>query len=130
MDNYKKESVMKKVLMMAMGLCFILSASPALAGAPEGEALFKGAAKCKNCHNTTDKKKVGPGLSKVLDRAGAEWVKSFLADPQAVWTADEGYTKTLKESVNSVGKPKPKHKTHKLTDEEIENLLDFLRTLT
>ncbi|MDH5509459.1 MAG: c-type cytochrome [Nitrospinota bacterium] len=120
---------MKKVLLTAVALCFTFAAYPAMADPAAGEALFTGAAKCKNCHNPTDKKKVGPGLLGVVDRAGEAWIKSYLNDAPATWTADEGYTKTLKASVGSVGKPKPKHKTKKLTEQEITDLVDFLKTL-
>ncbi|MDH5637607.1 MAG: cytochrome c [Nitrospinota bacterium] len=120
---------MKKVLLMAIAFCFTFATYPAMADPAAGEALFKGSAKCKNCHKVTAKKKVGPGLAAVVDRAGEDWIKGFLADPKAVWTADEGYTKTLKAAVERVEKPKPKHKTKKLTEQQISDLVDYLKTL-
>ena len=119
---------MKKIIYLVPVLAILAGALPAMADAAAGEALFNGAGKCKNCHKTTDKKKVGPGLAGAVSRGGEEWIKAFLKDPQAVWTADEGYTKTLKAAVNNT-KPKPKHKTRQLTDDEIQALLDYLKTL-
>lgn len=104
-------------------------AAPASADSAAGEALFNGAGNCKMCHNVTDKKKVGPGLAKVMTRAPEAWVASFLKDPAGVWKANEGYTSTLKTTLNAASKPNPSHKTPPLTDQQIADLSAYLKTL-
>jgi len=120
---------MRALLTIVSFLCLAMGASWAQADPAAGEAFFNGGGKCKNCHNTSDKKKVGPGLSQITQRAGEDWIKAFLNDTNGVWAADEGYTKTLKAAMNKTGKPKPAHKTRQLTETEINDLLDFLKTL-
>lgn len=104
-------------------------ASPASSDSAGGEALFNGDGKCKMCHNVTDKKKVGPGLAKIMTRAPEAWVASFLKDPVGVWKANEGYTATLKTAVNGATKANPTHKTPPLTDQQVSDLTAYLKTL-
>lgn len=119
---------MKKISAFVVAL-FIFNVSNAFAGVAEGEALFK-SVKCKNCHNITEKKKVGPGLKGVSKRASDDWVKAWLENSKAVWTANEGYTRTLKKVMKKESKPKPTHKVKKkLTEQEIKDLMDYMKTL-
>jgi cytochrome c2 len=122
-----KEVNMKKAL-IALAVLFLMGpVAKATAGAAEGEAVWK-SVKCSNCHNQNDKKKVGPGLAGALTRADEAWVKAWLADPEAAWKANEGYMVTLKTAMGKAGSPKPAHKTRKLTEPEINDLVEFLKT--
>lgn len=106
-----------------------LSVSYASADNAAGIAVFK-EGKCKNCHHITAKKKVGPGLAGISKRAPEEWIKSWLVDYKAVWTANEGYTKTLKKVMKKESKPKPTHKVKiKLSDQQVSDLIEYLNTL-
>ncbi len=120
---------MNAKLLTLAAIIALFSAVPAYADAVAGEALFNGAGKCKTCHNVTDKKKVGPGLAGILTRAPEAWVAAFLKDPPGVWTANEGYTKTLRTALNAASKQNPSHKTPPLTDQQITDLTAFLKTL-
>ncbi|MBI3815385.1 MAG: cytochrome c [Nitrospinae bacterium] len=110
----------------------LFSYSFASADAAKGEAIFKDTkvGNCKTCHDTGDKKKLGPGLKGISDRASKEWITKWLEDTQAVWDANEAYTQDLKKRMNKEGKPKPAHKTPvKLTPEQIADLIDYIGTL-
>lgn len=108
---------------------FTLSVSHAFADTAAGEAVYK-AAKCKNCHKLTAKKKVGPGLAGISKRASDEWLIAWFKDYKAVWKANEGYTKTLKKVMKKESKPKPTHKVKmKLSDQQINDLLAYMKTL-
>jgi len=117
---------MKKASIIFAALAVLIQAQTAAAGAAEGEAAWK-ALKCGNCHNQTDKKKVGPGLAGLMTRTNDAWVKSWLADPEGVWKANEGYTVTLKTAMGKAGSPKPAHKTRKLTEQEVNDLVEFMK---
>lgn len=117
---------MRKIALAAAAL-LVLSVSQASADPAAGESLFNGGGKCKNCHKTTEKKKVGPGLAGITKRASEDWIKAWLKDPQGVWEANEGYTKTLKAAMKKESKPKTSHKTKKLSDQEIADLMDYMK---
>lgn len=120
---------MKNIAVYAVSIFFFAGASYASADAALGEALFHGAAKCKNCHKISSKKKLGPGLAGVAKRAPEGWLAKWLKDPQGTWAANEGYTKTLKSTLKRESKPKTRHKTKKLTDTQIKGIIDYLKTL-
>lgn len=110
----------------------LFSYSFASADGAKGESIFKDTkvGNCKTCHDTGDKKKMGPGLKGVTDRASKEWITKWLEDTQAVWDANDAYTQDLKKRTKKEGKPKPAHKVPaKLTPEQITDLLDYLSTL-
>jgi len=113
---------------VALVALFALGTTNAYADAAAGEALFA-STKCKNCHKITDKKKVGPGLAGVAKRVSDDWLKAWLADANGVWTANEGYTAELKKTMKKEDKPKTAHKTRKLTDQEIADLIAYMKTL-
>lgn len=77
---------MKKTLMIAAAAAFVVGG---LTAAPEAQAAAW--AKCKACHNFTDKNKVGPGLAGVIGRkAGSH--PGFHYSPSLKggnWTWDE-----------------------------------------
>ena len=118
---------MNKAILAIIAVLLALNTSSALA-ASAGEELFK-SAKCSNCHNTSEKKKVGPGLAGLMQRTNEVWVRAWLADSVAVWTANEAYTVTLKATMKKEASPKPSHKTRKLEASEIDALVEFLKTL-
>lgn len=122
---------MKKsfALIIATAMAATFSSGTAHADANAGKSLFEGAVKCTNCHNINDKKKVGPGLAGITKRASEDWLKKWLKDPPAAWNADDEYTKKLKEAMKKADKPKPSHTTRALTDQEIADLMDYLKTL-
>jgi cytochrome c2 len=112
--------------------CILFSYSFASADAAKGEEIFKNTkvGNCKTCHDTGEKKKVGPGLKGVTDTASKGWITKWLEDTQAVWDANEAYTQDLKKRMKKEGKPKPAHKAPaKLTPQQIADLIDYLSTL-
>ena len=103
-----------------------------LADAAKGQAVFNNTnvGNCKSCHDTGDKKKVGPGLKGITDRASKEWLTKWLEDAQAVWDANDSYALDLKRRVKKEGKPKPTHKPPvKLNTEQVTDVIDYLATL-
>lgn len=97
-----------------------------------GQAIFNDAkvGNCKTCHDTGDKKKVGPGLKGVTDRQPKEWIEKWLADPQAVWAANDNYVQDMKRRMNKADKPNTAMKLPtKLSAEQIADLIEYLATL-
>ena len=101
------------------------------ADAAKGEAIFKDTkvGNCKTCHNTNDKKKVGPGLKGAIDRHSREWLEKWIADPQAVWDTNDADIQDLKKRMNKKDKPKTAMKPGKLSADQIADVIDFLSTL-
>ncbi|MBI5749189.1 MAG: cytochrome c [Nitrospinae bacterium] len=109
-----------------------LNYSFVLADAVKGQAVFNDTkvGNCKSCHDTGDKKKVGPGLKGITERASKDWLTKWLEDTKAVWDANDSYTQDLKKRVKKEGKPKSAHKTPvKLSAEQITDVIDYLATL-
>ncbi|MBI3583617.1 MAG: cytochrome c [Nitrospinae bacterium] len=110
----------------------LMNYSFASADAAKGEAIFKDTkvGNCKTCHDTGDKKKVGPGLKGVTDRQPKEWIEKWLADPQGTWAANDEHAQDLKKRMNKVDKPNTAMKLPtKLAADQIADLIDFLGTL-
>ncbi|OGW11068.1 MAG: hypothetical protein A2W77_09780 [Nitrospinae bacterium RIFCSPLOWO2_12_39_16] len=126
---------MKRYVCILSGLAFaivLMNYSFVSADAAKGQAIFNDAkvGNCKTCHDTGDKKKVGPGLKGVTDRQPKEWLQKWLADPQAVWDANDEHVQDLKKRMNKVDKPKTAMKPAiKLTPEQVADVIDFLGTL-
>lgn len=120
---------MTRIILALGGALVFMTAPQASADAAGGEKLFNGDGRCKTCHRTSGKKKVGPGLKGVVERAGEEWIRAWLKDPPAVWSGADPYTADLKKRMKKEDKPKPTHKTRELTDQEVEDLIDFFKTL-
>lgn len=114
---------------VAASIATMVTSGAAYADVNAGKSLFEGPVKCINCHNINDKKKVGPGLAEITKRTTEDWLKKWLKDPPAVWNAGDDYTKKLKETMKKADKPKPSHTTRPLTDPEIGDLLDYMKTL-
>lgn len=119
-------------LLLLVFTCIFFNFSFVSADAGKGEAVFNNTnvGNCKSCHDTGDKKKVGPGLKGITNRASKEWIAKWLEDTQAVWDANDSYTQELKKRVKKEGKPKSAHKPPvKLTAEQITDVIDYLATL-
>ncbi len=102
----------------------------AIAGdASRGANLFYGSARCKTCHRIDADKLVGPGLAGVKDRHSEAWLKQWIANPQAVWTANNAEVQELKWRVGKSSKPKTAMAPARLTDGEIDDIIAFLQTL-
>lgn len=126
---------MKRYFSLLSVLAFagiLMNYSFASADVAKGQEIFNNAkvGNCKTCHDTGDKKKVGPGLKGATDRQPKEWIEKWLADPQAVWDANDEHVQDLKKRMNKVDKPKTAMKVPtKLSAEQITDLLDYLATL-
>jgi len=107
--------------------------STAFAGdADAGKSIYedKKAGNCKMCHKTTGKKLVGPGLKGVSARNSDEWLKKWLTDPQATWEENDAETQELRKRMKKQKKKKTAMKMKKkLSDEEIDHLIAYLKTL-
>ncbi len=107
--------------------------STAFAGdAAMGKSIYedKKAGNCKMCHKITDKKGVGPGLKGVSARYSDGWMKKWLKDPQAVWEENDAETQGLRKLMKKEKRKKTAMKMKKkLSDEEIDNLIAYLKTL-
>jgi cytochrome c2 len=110
----------------------IFSYSSASADAAKGEEIFKNTkvGNCKTCHDTGEKKKVGPGLKGVTDRVPKDMITKWLENPQALWDTDNDYIKDLKKRQKKEDKPKTAMKLpSKLSAEQINDVIDYLTTL-
>ncbi len=126
---------MKRYLGILSVLAFaavLFSYSFASADAANGEEIFKNTkvGNCKTCHDTGDKKKVGPGLKGVTDRVQKDVLTKWLTDPQALWDSGSDYIKDLQVRMKKEGKPKTAMKLPgKLSAEQITDLIDYMATL-
>lgn len=114
-------------LIALLFFALLLMPQPVFAGS--GEALYN--KKCKACHKISAKKKVGPGMAAISKRPGIskEWVKKWLADPQKVWTENEGYTVTMKKALRKTKKKRTAMKLKgkfKLNPEDIDPIVDYI----
>lgn len=115
-----------RILFVALLLTLSFSlnaATEAAAGPAEGEAVFK--SKCKACHKFGGKV-MGPDLAGIGQRATAEWLTKWLTDTKGTFAGDDPYTIDMKKRAKS--KKKPKHRTKKLTEADISNVIDLLMT--
>ncbi len=62
-------------------------ASPSVASADSGEAIFK--QRCAACHTVGGGKLVGPDLQGVADRRPAQWLRKFVKSPQGMVDAGD-----------------------------------------
>lgn len=126
---------MKVRMILALFIITIVAglSSAAFAGdAAIGKSIYenKKAGNCKMCHKTTKKKLVGPGLEGVSARHSDGWMKKWLKDPQATWEENDAETHELKKQMKKEKRKKTAMKLkRKLSDEEIDNLVAYLKTL-
>jgi cytochrome c2 len=85
-----------------------------------GKALFK--ANCASCHNASQVKSIGPGLSGVLDRIPTgDWKYHFIRNADSVIKSGDAYANAKFEEYNkSIQTPFPN-----LTNAQIDSILDY-----
>ncbi|MBE9504510.1 MAG: c-type cytochrome [Proteobacteria bacterium] len=105
---------MKKIISLVATIA-LLTVGAGISFAGDGEKVFK--KKCKGCHTTTAKKKMGPGLKGVFGRESAI----------AGTLDDAGLTAYLKDP-KAVNK-KAKMPNLKLEDDQITSVIEYLKTL-
>lgn len=86
--------------------------------AANGKTVFE--AKCSACHNTTDVKKVGPGLAGVTQRRQAAWVLNMITNPQEMTQKDPTAKKLLEEHLTQMT-------FQDVSDEQAKEILEFFR---
>lgn len=86
----------------------------------EGEQLFK--TKCMACHRKTERKLIGPGLSKILTKRTPEWTMNMIINPQKMIKEDK-----IAKSLFNV------YKTPMLDlgikEKEARSILEYMRTI-
>lgn len=127
--------IMKIRMILALFIVTMVAglSSTAFAGdAATGKSIYeaKKVGNCKMCHKTTAKKLVGPGLKEVSKRHSDEWLKKWLNNPQATWEENDTETQELKKRMKKEKKKKTSMKMKKkLSDEQIDHLVAYLKTL-
>ena len=87
-----------------------------LAKAGKGVWSAKG---CVGCH-MIGKKMAGPDLNGLYERRGADWVKSWLKNPEPMFESDEAVKAMVKE-FNGMKMP-----NMKLTDAQIDQVMHYI----
>ena len=104
---------------MAMGVS-AYAADPSVVNSDEaiaaGKAVFN--ANCKTCHKL-DQKYIGPALRGATDRNSAAWVKTWIANSQAVIASGDAYAVALYKEYNNSVMPSYAF----LSDAELDGLL-------
>ena len=76
--------------------------------------------KCASCHKLTDEKLVGPGWAGVTKRRHPGWIMNFMSNPDVMLDKDPAAKEMLE--LCAVRMP-----NQNLSDEEMRNLLEFMR---
>ena len=99
------------------------AADPAVANTDEaiaaGKAVFN--ANCKTCHKL-DQKYIGPALRGATDRNSAAWVKTWIANSQAVIASGDSYAVALYKEYNNSIMPSYAF----LSDAELDGVLAYI----
>jgi mono/diheme cytochrome c family protein/heme/copper-type cytochrome/quinol oxidase subunit 2 len=99
------------------------AADPAVVNSDEaiaaGKAVFN--ANCKTCHKL-DQKYIGPALRGATDRNSAAWVKTWIANSQAVIASGDSYAVALYKEYNNSIMPSYTF----LSDAELDGLLSYI----
>jgi mono/diheme cytochrome c family protein len=99
------------------------AADPAVVNSDEaiaaGKAVFN--ANCKTCHKL-DQKYIGPALRGATDRNSAAWVKTWIANSQAVIASGDSYAVALYKEYNNSIMPSYAF----LSDAELDGLLSYI----
>ncbi len=120
------------IMAIVCTLVFSISGVAIAGDTAKGEAIFK-KKKCKQCHNLTEKKKVGPGLKGVTSRRSEGWLVKWLMNPQKTWAENDAETQKLRKwraGREEAKKTKMKFKKPPLTEEEVKDLIAFLKEKT
>ena len=94
-------------------------AAPVNQNGSPGETIFQ--TKCVACHTIGKGKLVGPDLKDVTARRDARWLKSFIADPNKLFAANDPTAQQLLSESNNVKMP-----ALGLTAAEVDALVAFL----
>lgn len=116
---------MTRLFAIFMAFAFAIGAAGiASAGdAGKGEGLWA-SKKCKNCHNMTDKKKVGPGLVGVTKKRSHQWLVKWISDTKGTWKDGSAETQAMKDEYGYKGK-RPKMKV-KVKPAEAEDIIAWM----
>lgn len=131
-----------RVTSVAVLLCLVGTGSSAIADSELGKQIFK-KRNCSLCHQVTltgaEFKPICPGLKGVKEMHSKAWVRKWLKDPAAVWKTNDKDVQSINARYFKYrgSKPKPREsfmatyvgKKYVLSDEEIEDLIDYLWTL-
>lgn len=112
-----KENPMKKFACIAT---WLLLFSLMLTGQSGPETLYQST--CAACHTINGGRLVGPDLSGVYERREEDWLIRFIRSSQTMLKAGDSLTVALYEEYNHIPMP-----DNPLTDQEIRNLLDYIR---
>ncbi|MFN8287978.1 MAG: cytochrome c [Chitinophagales bacterium] len=86
--------------------------------AESGKSVFE--AKCSACHNSTDVKKVGPGLFGVTQRRQPAWILNMITNPQEMTQKDPTAKKLLEEHLTQMT-------FQDVSDEQAKQILEYFR---
>ena len=119
-----------KVLATSIAVAFTITtiASAASGGdLANGEKLWK-KKKCNKCHHLTEKKKIGPGVKGVTQKRSEAWLIKWMADLQKTWEENGPETQAMEKWKKGRDKKKKTlMKTKKLSDQEIADLIAFMK---
>jgi len=107
------------ILACLIGSLLRAEAAPAGQGGTSGETIFQ--TKCVACHTIGKGKLVGPDLKDVAARRDARWLKSFIADPNKLFAANDPTAQQLLSESNGVKMP-----ALGLTAADVDALVAFL----
>ena len=131
-----------RILLVVVLLFLTGAGTPAFADPAVGKNIFK-KRHCALCHLVsnpgTEFKPMCPGLKGVKQLHSKAWVRRWLKNPSAVWKTNDKDVQSINARYFKYrgAKPKPREsfmativgKRYILSDEEIENLIDYLWTL-
>ena len=110
------------------GVAYAENAEQAVAGNAENGASLWKSKKCKNCHNMSSKKKVGPGLAGVTSRRTGSWLRKWLIDPQKTWEENDAETQELKKWKKGVkNKKKTQMRISSLSESDIADVIAYIK---
>ncbi len=96
-----------------------VEAAPATQGGTTGETVFQ--TKCAACHTIGKGKLVGPDLKGVTGQRDPQWLKTFIANPEKLFSAKDPAALKLLSEYNNVKMP-----ALGLTDAEVDALVAYL----
>jgi len=116
--------------LVSLFVCSLIN-TVSVADTSKGEAYFSNlnGGQCHSCHRTDGRKSVGPGLKAISERHTDEWLELFLTDPQQTWSSSHPETTELKKRVRKKRAPRTVCKKNPMTNEELQSLLSYLKTL-
>ena len=86
--------------------------------AAQGQIVFD--AKCTACHNSTEVKKVGPGLKGITQRRGPAWILNMITNPAEMTQKDPTAKDLLAQHLVQMT-------FQDVTDDQARQILEFLR---